>query len=1052
MVLKFRLFALLAFVFAFSAASAHPVFAATTGAISGIVNDAAGHAIADAAVSATAPSYTARTVTGSNGFYAVNGLPVDTYVLSFSKQGFQTLSIPGVTVTQDQNRRVDVVLQTGLKTLERITVRSTTSLVQPTVTSSSYVVNSRTTDTINGTPQDLNGFAVFNSLPGVTTDNFGYPTIRAGSENDVGYQLDGIDNTDPVTGQFLNAATLNGARSVQLATGGYDVATGNTNSGVINEVIKRGAYPGNGQITFRVGAPTYNHELSVEYGSATADNKFSYYFSFGGQRTATDYGDRHTLLPLQVAQLDYDTLNDFVGNFFYRWGRDNRNELQILSQLSGQTFSFGYLVKPSNIPYATLNGNVQAGSDVLGIGVPLSNFITLYPGQAAVNQFTNVADDQTFNSTIDKINYKRQFNPSSFADITLFRTSENLIFRYPYNAGSFTDTYQDLDTLGLGVQFDYDNQIDSHHEIGFGGGDTYYKSLFLLEFPSFEPFVEPLEGIGCPQLLPLGSGVGGCYIGPLNAALNTALSTTLPTGGPLAPLKTFADSTSFTDAPIHRYDFYVKDRWQPSDAVTVTAGLRYDQEVVSLQKDAAAQNVSYYTDDSGNVIELPGQTLGRDITQPSQVSPRLALAFKLGSRDAIRASVGENIEFEPETGIQDSYRIDPSLANCSIASGCFVTLPGYSPTCVNGIDPANSNAPCNSFSNLATQLLADLNTNNFASFTPVKPQRAVNYDFSYEHDFGNGLDAKITPYYRYGWDYVVFSSQLLPIHLPSGTPVFGPARAINAGINKNTGVEFELQKQAQFGFSGFLSATYDNTLANYDSDFFPSANSAALAAGHLFRVSYVAPLIANLVIAYDSRQGLHASLDVPYESGYPYGVGKKTFVFLPCGSVPGCTGDPTGNVPVQVLNTDLAANTPSEAYYFTDPTNPGTILAPNITASRGTPEGDDPGSLHAPSALIVNASISHDVGNGPNKFRVGVRVQNLAGNYTSAFPRNNQYWVPNGLGGFGPGSGINTNACPPGIVNAFGCEPFQNNFSPFTYENEATGSPRIYTFFVNAKF
>ena len=943
---------------------------------------------------------------------------------------------------------MDIVLQVNPKVLGTITVRGATSLVQPTVTASSYTVGARTLENINGTPQDLNGFQAFNALPGVTTDYAGYPTIRAGAENDLGYQLDGIDNTDPVTGQFLNAATLNGARSVQLATGGYDVATGNTNSGVINEVVRRGAYPGAGQATFRIGFQPFDHEISIDYGSATPDNRFSYYASFGGQRNAVVYGNNANIFPLELGFQDYNELNDFIGNFFYRWGSDNRNEVQLLTNLSGATLGFGYLILPKDAPYASLNGNVQAGTDLLGIGLPLSNYATFFPGQAAVNQFINVVDTQTYNTTIDKLNYKRQFGASSFGDFTLFRTSENLISRYPYNTGSFTDTFQDLNTVGLGMQADYDNQLNGHHEIGFGGTYTYYTSLFKAAFPSFEPFVEPLEGIGCQ------TGAGGCYIGPLNGALNSMLGTTLPPGGPLAPMTTFADSTSYTDVPIHRYDFYAKDRWQPNDALTVTFGVRYDLEVIGLPADAAQQNLNYYIDDAGNYVTNPLESIGSNVTRPSQISPRIAVSWQLGHNDVVRASFGKNIEFAPISAVQNSYRIDPAFKSCDLASGCFTPLPG-GPTISGGvITPGTTNQ----ISNLYQQILADLNTNNFASFTPVVPQRAVNYDFSYEHDFGKGLDLKITPYYRRGTDYVVTNSNLI-LTLPSGTPVFGPLRSINAGVNSNTGVEFELQKQAQFGFSGFLDATYDNTLANYNSDFFPSVNAAALAANHFYHVSYVSPLVATLVVAYDSHQGFHASVDVPFTIGYPFGVGKKTFVFLPCGQVPGCTGDPNANVPTQVLNTDLAATTPQQAYYFTDPANPGTILNPNITSSRGTPEGDDPGSLRSSPAAVFNVSLSQDIGHGPNNFRVGMRVLNLLGNYTAPLTStslsgggSNPYYVSNGLGGYGPGSGFNTNQCPPGVVNQVGCEPFQNNYSPFPYENEANGPPRVYTFFVSMRY
>jgi len=81
-----------------------------------------------------------------------------------------------------------------------------------------------------------------------------------------------------------------------------------------------------------------------------------------------------------------------------------------------------------------------------------------------------------------------------------------------------------------------------------------------------------------------------------------------------------------------------------------------------------------------------------------------------------------------------------------------------------------------------------------------------------------------------------------------------------------------------------------------------------------------------------------------------------------------------------------------------------------------------------------------------------VRVLNLLGNYTPAVVANNPYYVPNGLGGYGPGSGFNTNQCAPGVINAFGCEPFQNNYSPYPYENESSGPPRQWTFFVSMKY
>ena len=1034
-----------------------PARAGTTGAIGGVVSDDAGRPLSGVSVTAAAPSGHFSTVTGANGFYSLNGLPLDTYLVTLSKDGFQTQTIPGITTVQDQAYRLNVHLTTGVKSLGRVAVRGTTSLVQPTVTANNYVVNQQRLSEINGTPQDLNGFQAFNSLPGVTTDNFGYPIIRAGAENDVGYELDGVDNTDAVTGQFLNAVSLNGARSVQLSTGGYDVSNGNTNSGVINEVVKRGTYPAQGRATLRLDSPDYGHEISFDYGGADPNNRFSYYFSYGGQRDASSYGDRRTIFPLQIGNTVFTTLNDEVVNLFYHFGEGDRDELQLLWNASGQTFTFNYLAPPQFAPYASNNGNVQASSDPFALGQPAtfqSSYLTLFPSQAGVFQNINTADTQTYNSNINKLNFKRQLTASSFAEARLFKTDENLIFWYPYDTGSFSDFYEDLQTTNLGAAFDYTNQLSSRNEVSFGGDGSTYKNRYFAGFPSFEPFSEPLEDLGCAAAANgLGSQqAGGCYISPFNAALNAANSNmsgtlftgTLPTDPGHAPLQTYVDDSSYSNDPLHRWDLWGKDRWQPNDRVTVTLGVRWDKESIPLPANAAQLNTTYFIDDTTpvgcgappatpcNIATIPGQSIGTDVTQPQQISPRVAASWELEPRTTLRFSFGKNIEFIPLSAIEDTYQVNPALQNCNLASGCFVKLPGFSPTCVNGHDPNNGNVTCNNLTNLYQQVIVDLNTNNFAQYTPVLPQTATNVDFSVEHDFGNGIELRITPYYRKGNNYVIGNQPLL-FTLQSGTAVFGPFKEQNGGTNTNTGVELALQRNAPYGLSGLIDATYDNTLANYDSDFFPTVNAAALASGHLFHVTYVSPVVGTINLAYNTPAGLHAATTVSYNMGYPYGVGKKTFAF-----------DANGR-PVQVDNTDVTSPSGvAGAYYLTDST--GTT----IVASRGTPEGDDPGTLRSPATFLVNLSLAHDLGRGAHGAQVGVRAENLFGNYAPTRISANPYYGFNGFGNNGLPSGQNLNACAPGQTLA--CEPFQYNYSAAPYEFERSGPPRLYTFFVSVKY
>src|ERR1700686_2685351 len=85
---------------------ATPAKDGTTGSIQGHVTDEAGHSMAGVSVPAASPSGHFSTTSDAGGFYSLNGLPVDTYTVTFSKDGYQSSAIPGITVVQDQPSRV----------------------------------------------------------------------------------------------------------------------------------------------------------------------------------------------------------------------------------------------------------------------------------------------------------------------------------------------------------------------------------------------------------------------------------------------------------------------------------------------------------------------------------------------------------------------------------------------------------------------------------------------------------------------------------------------------------------------------------------------------------------------------------------------------------------------------------------------------------------------------------------------------------------------------------------------------------------------------------
>jgi hypothetical protein len=1051
-----RLAILVALGFVLIVCQATWTLAGTVGAINGRVTDDSGKPIADVHVSAVAPSYQIKTTTGSNGFYAFIGLPPDTYTVTFTEEGYITQTVTGITINQDQTYVLNFTLVREVKTLGRVPVRGSTSLVQPTQTVNQYQVNTQTIQQIQGTPQDISETSLLNALPGVTTDSSGYPIIRGGAENDEGFELEGIDATEPVTGQFINSLVLNGVSRLQLSTGGYNVSEGDTNSGVVNVVSKRGTYPGEGEATTRVGWPAFDHRLAFDYGNSSPNNRFSYYYSFNGDRNAITYGDGSTWYPFLNNATQYESGNDNVVNLFYHWGAISQNEVQYYTDFGANLFNDGYNIDSAITPYASNNTVVQAfgglGSGAfLNPNASLIDFAPTFPTQVALAQNINYPDHEDENHTIQKINFKHQFSSNSFAEARVFRTQSNVNFYFPWDGGAFADEYEFAGSSNEGIAADYNNQLSSQHDLSIGAETIFTKPNFSIAIPSTTLFTDPLEcgalcaglgltGFSNPNMVP-----GASYVGRLNAQIAAFFG--LPPNVP-GPLYQLPDNASHVYDDYHRNNIWANDRWQPNNNWTVEFGVRWDEADLALPSNAAQQNISYFTTGNCNIFsgptntcnffDLPGVPITSNVTQPSFVSPRIAVTYQIDPRNVLRASYGRFMEFTPISNIENTYNIDPAAQGCTLGNGCFTALPGYDPTCVNGIATGgvNKGARCNGINNLYQQIVEDLNTNNFAQFTPVLPQLATSMDFSIEHDFGYGFEVKISPYYRKGTDYVVSSSPLLFV-LPNHQSVFGSPRESNAGINENTGVEFALDRSVVYGLSGFIHLTYDNTLANYDSDFFPSINPAAVAANHFFHVSYVSPVTATGNLSLNTRSGFHIYADVPFVSGYRYGVGTMTFVFI-------------NGVPTQVPNTDIAQsalghNPFNDAYYFTDPSNPGTLQHPNITASRGTPEGPDPGSLFGPAQAQFNITIAHDIGSGAHHLQVGLRAENLFGNYSINTPGINGLWAPNGIGGYGPGSGIQ---------NSFFAqnEPYQANLGPYAYENEPVGTPRTYLVYLNAKF
>ena len=276
--------------------------AGTTGGISGTIVDTETRApIADAQVTAAAPSQSATTRTDASGHFTFLSLTPDTYTVSAEKDGYDAVSQAGITVFADATQTVAVTMHKSLKTIARVTSKAASSLVKSGTTADVYSVNAATQDKISalGGGGSLNSaYSAVASVPGVVMplNQAGYfqtVHIRGGDYDQVGYEFDGV----PVNRSFDNypSGQLSslGMSELQVYTGATPAnSEGQGLAGYINQVIKSGTYPGFGMITAGIGAPIFYHKLSAEAGGASPNRLFSYYVGIGGYDQDFRYVDQ----------------------------------------------------------------------------------------------------------------------------------------------------------------------------------------------------------------------------------------------------------------------------------------------------------------------------------------------------------------------------------------------------------------------------------------------------------------------------------------------------------------------------------------------------------------------------------------------------------------------------------------------------------------------------------------------------------------------------------------------------------------------------------------
>lgn len=758
--------------------------AGTTGVISGVVVDTAHHPLAGVRVTASSPSATSGATTDSAGFYNIANLPPDTYTVSFQKAAFNPSSTVGVTVFQDQTQTVNLTMQPLLRTIANVSARSAQDLVQPNQTADVYNVSSQQLEAAQGGDNVHKTLYDFTqSVPGVTGAGANaQPRVRGGLATDSNFLYDDVPINDRLTGFFstgngyFQTTTISsvGISNVQVYTGGYDARFGEASQGVFNSVVKRGTYPGFGQISLAERGSLFGHYLQFEYGGASRNQKFSYYFGYDRASVQNQFGDGTYSFPLATTTNPGQgpgpqTTLDTVANFHYR--PTAKDDIQFLIQNGNGLFNGNYLLTGGHPMGVTACQGVQGfwvNPPAFGQpNPPVTNYPGPYPGfnvtnpgvsstgqpcavMASVNGKTvlvntglqyyaldpNKAQDTYHYSGVGKLQFNHSFNDKLYGFVRLAENFNQYILNQPLNNANFNNAIVP-GQAAPGGNFSYiafpgtirDFFGDRRQQAYIGTGEldwtpnanaTYYGGISYEHDNLLQAYYDR-------------SGTGG-YSSPPSA---------------FDAKGNYPNEYTKADFPVYLDSAYA-GTVQKFHKLVLAPSMRYDIEIYDIPKSA------------GGAYSKP------------VFSPRIALGYQPRPDLVFRASYGVTSTFIPATYVYNNS--------------------------IDGIQAAGQYR------------------NPYLPGAVVDPAIDHNIDFSIEKAFPDRQTSlRITPYYHQSNNRLevlrnplVMNGQIVLDN--NGNIVYSQGSvAKSGGINKDYGVELGLNHIVRGdGLSWFLAATYQS--------------------------------------------------------------------------------------------------------------------------------------------------------------------------------------------------------------------------------------------------
>ncbi|HET9801948.1 MAG TPA: carboxypeptidase-like regulatory domain-containing protein, partial [Candidatus Acidoferrum sp.] len=284
-----------------------------TATLTGTVTDQSGAAVAGAKVSAKdvlrGTVFTA--ISGSEGAFYINRIPVGTYDVRVEAQGFQTALQPGITLVLNQTARLEIQLKVGQAT-QVVEVTSAPPVLQTDTVQVSTIIDSRTNDNL---PLATRNYVQLTLLsPGAVTPNpDGFnsgdntasgsrPYINGNREQSNNFLLDGMDNNQVSDNLLGYTPAPDAIEEFNLITNNASAEFGNFQGGIVSATIKSGTNSLHGDVweffrNDKLNANSWSNNFNgtpkdklrwnmfgATGGGAILKNKLFFFVDYQGQR------------------------------------------------------------------------------------------------------------------------------------------------------------------------------------------------------------------------------------------------------------------------------------------------------------------------------------------------------------------------------------------------------------------------------------------------------------------------------------------------------------------------------------------------------------------------------------------------------------------------------------------------------------------------------------------------------------------------------------------------------------------------------------------------